>query len=175
MPWFLLSPRHDIDSFMQDNCVFVVRKLSLTPSYGISGLGNDRMANILGFKLNVARQRSLIEKRTMFNFIGIEWSITYPDSKFPGASMGPTWVLSALDGPHVGPMNFAIRVATTKHHGMWTQQLSRMIMNTVPIGMYVVVTNDRVDCFAFDTKYPGVVPDRVSYLSIMLIINVHVP
>ena len=26
-----------------------------------------------------------------------------------GANMGPTWVLSAPDGPHVGPMNFAIR------------------------------------------------------------------
>ena len=25
--------------------------------------------------------------------------------------MGPTWVLSAPDGPHVGPMNLAIRVA----------------------------------------------------------------
>ena len=24
--------------------------------------------------------------------------------------MGPTWVLSATDGPHVGPMNLAIRV-----------------------------------------------------------------
>ena len=23
--------------------------------------------------------------------------------------MGPTWVLSAPDGPHAGPMNFAIR------------------------------------------------------------------
>ena len=26
--------------------------------------------------------------------------------------MGPTWVLSAQDGSHVGPMNLAIRVAT---------------------------------------------------------------
>ena len=34
----------------------------------------------------------------------------YPDSKFHGASMGPTWVLSAPDGPHVGPINLAIRV-----------------------------------------------------------------
>ena len=33
-----------------------------------------------------------------------------PDSKFQGANMGPTWVLSAPDGPHVGPMNLAIRV-----------------------------------------------------------------
>ena len=30
---------------------------------------------------------------------------TYPDSKVHGANMGPTWVLSAPDGPHVGPMN----------------------------------------------------------------------
>ena len=26
-----------------------------------------------------------------------------PDSEVPGAIMGPTWVLSAPDGPHVGP------------------------------------------------------------------------
>ena len=32
-----------------------------------------------------------------------------PDSKVPGANMGPTWVLPAPDGPHVGPMNLAIR------------------------------------------------------------------
>ena len=32
----------------------------------------------------------------------------FPDSKVHGANMGPTWVLSAPDGPHVGPMNFAI-------------------------------------------------------------------
>ena len=32
-----------------------------------------------------------------------------PDSKIHGPNMGPTWVLSAPDGPHVGPMNLAIR------------------------------------------------------------------
>ena len=31
------------------------------------------------------------------------------DSKVHGANMGPTWALSAPDGPHVGPMNIAIR------------------------------------------------------------------
>ena len=36
-----------------------------------------------------------------------------PDIKVHGANMGPTWVLSAPDGPHVGPMNFAIREATS--------------------------------------------------------------
>ena len=33
-----------------------------------------------------------------------------PDSKVHGANMGPTWVLSAPDGPRVGPMNLPIRV-----------------------------------------------------------------
>ena len=32
-----------------------------------------------------------------------------PDSKVHGVNMGPTWALSAPDGPHVGPMNLAIR------------------------------------------------------------------
>ena len=34
---------------------------------------------------------------------------TTQDSKVYGASMGPPWVLSAPDGPHVGLMNLAIR------------------------------------------------------------------
>ena len=32
-----------------------------------------------------------------------------PDSKVHGVNMGLNWVLSAPDGPHVGPMNHAIR------------------------------------------------------------------
>ena len=36
--------------------------------------------------------------------------MAFPDGKVHGANMGPTWVLSAPDGPHVGPMNLAIRV-----------------------------------------------------------------
>ena len=32
-----------------------------------------------------------------------------PDNKVHEAKPGPTWVLSAQDGPHVGPMNLAIR------------------------------------------------------------------
>ena len=32
-----------------------------------------------------------------------------PDSKVHGTNIGPKWVLSAPDGPHVGPMKLAIR------------------------------------------------------------------
>ena len=36
-----------------------------------------------------------------------------PDSKVHGANMGRTWVLSAPDGPYVGPMNLAIKEELT--------------------------------------------------------------
>ena len=39
----------------------------------------------------------------------LEYIIIIPDSKVHGANMGPTWVLSDPDGPHVGPMSLAIR------------------------------------------------------------------
>ena len=38
-----------------------------------------------------------------------QFIVNLPDSKVHRANMGPTWVLSAPDGPHVGPMNLAIR------------------------------------------------------------------
>ena len=34
-----------------------------------------------------------------------------PNSEVHGANMRPIWVLSAPDGPHVGPMNLAIMVS----------------------------------------------------------------
>ena len=46
---------------------------------------------------------------TRLSYILMWVPIHIPDSKVHGANMGPTWVLSAQDGPHVGPMNLAIR------------------------------------------------------------------
>ena len=39
--------------------------------------------------------------------------LIYTDSKVHGSNMGPTWVLSAPDGPHVGPMDLTIMVSYT--------------------------------------------------------------
>ena len=58
----------------------------------------------------------LMSIRVMNLFIHI------PDRKAHGANMGPTWVLSAPDGPHVGPMNLAIRDHT---HGWVTVTTNR--------------------------------------------------
>ena len=38
----------------------------------------------------------------------IEFNWIIPDTKVPGANMGPVWGQHGPGGPHVGPMNFAI-------------------------------------------------------------------
>ena len=57
-----------------------------------------------------------IESDTMTTTEPAEYCVEYtvcskPDSKVHGANMGPNWVLSAPDGPHVDPMNLAIKEA----------------------------------------------------------------
>ena len=47
-----------------------------------------------------------------------DYTQKYPDSKVHGANMRPTWVLSAPDGPRVGPINLAIS-ADTKCMAAW--------------------------------------------------------
>ena len=44
---------------------------------------------------------------------------SYRDNKVHGANMGPIWGLSAPDGPHVGPMNLAIRVMMATQGALW--------------------------------------------------------
>ena len=46
---------------------------------------------------------------TMYAYGNGTTRLNIPDINVHGANMGPTWVLSAPDGPHVGPMNLAIR------------------------------------------------------------------
>ena len=61
------------------------------------------------------------------------------DSKVHGANMGPTWVLSAPDGPHVGPMNLAIWDFMASTSAQCTSLLCTMNLllhcNYVPLSM----------------------------------------
>ena len=54
---------------------------------------------------------------------------TVPDSEVHGANMGSTWVLSAPDGPHVGPMNLAIRGGMRRYRKCSRIQPIKCIMN----------------------------------------------
>ena len=59
-------------------------------------------------QLQVQSVMEILSKWWYLYFSDILWYLAVPDSKVHGANMGPTWVLSAPDGPHVGPMNLAI-------------------------------------------------------------------
>ena len=50
------------------------------------------------------------------------YNIAIPDSNFHEAHMGPSWVLSAPAGPHVGPMNLAIKDSSWLFAGTYCQQ-----------------------------------------------------
>ena len=71
--------------------------------------------------------------------------VILPDSKVHGANMGPTWVLSAPCGPHVGPINLAVRAAIQQEKGrtrVWTFRVSLVIyhkVNTSTVGFNVVL------------------------------------
>ena len=52
-----------------------------------------------------------------------------PDSKVHGANMGPTWDLSAPDGPHVGPMNLAIRGQLQVHESVLSVGIALIVGN----------------------------------------------
>ena len=93
---------------------------------------------------------------------------TYPDNNVHGANMGPTWVLSAPDGPHVGPMNLAVRVDM-----MLT--LSPRVAPAVVFTTFCVIRNDKVGILTtLDFKWwwrklPGLTSyHRISNLEMML-------
>ena len=70
----------------------------------------------------ITRQNcNAVQILTLICVTKLPWVVTLQnclESKVHGANMGPTWVLSAQDGPHVGPMNFAIRVVICQMYAM---------------------------------------------------------
>ena len=73
---------------VQWNCVVRIRKGS------VHGLNRNRLVP---------------SHNKAWTSTGVWYCSNNPDSKVHGANMVPTWVLSAPDGPHVGPMNLTIK------------------------------------------------------------------
>ena len=75
---------------------------------------NFQMKNVLKIILKLPRQHAEMWVKLWL------WKYPFPYGKVHGANMGPTWVLPAPSGPHVGLMNLAIRAAfphvTIKSH-----------------------------------------------------------
>ena len=66
-------------------------------------VGNRRRLNVVTLLHNFAQCQPRDRSKA-------RWSSVYPDNKVYGHNMGPAWVLSAPDEPHVGPMNPVIWV-----------------------------------------------------------------
>ena len=47
--------------------------------------------------------------------------------------MGPTWVMSGLDGPHVGPMNLAIRDGAFRSQAITWHNVDQIIWRQDPM------------------------------------------
>ena len=65
---------------------------------------------------------------TIFHCVFLFVEQRIPDSNVYGANMGPTWVLSAPDGAHDGPMNLAIRDITKSQKYIIT--LTQLVMRS---------------------------------------------
>ena len=61
------------------------------------------------------------------------------DSKVHGANMGPTWGLSTPDGPHVGPMNLAIR----EIHKISCDSLKDVVLNVIECLLILVCIGNK--------------------------------
>ena len=113
----------------------------------------------------------------------LQW--TFPDSKVHEANMGPTWVLSAPDGPHVGHMNLAIRVMVGEvwqlskddvklpadQHGICTQLWLDGLDNMNKFkhhcyGMIIICYNLGTNLFTFA---PGLTLYNVGYFYVVLL------
>ena len=75
-----------------------------------------------------------------------------PYSKAHGANMGPTWALSAPDGPHIGPRNLAIWgvcltvMDQSLHKYEWNGHLIVVITEMVELLQQVGHANVHANC-----------------------------
>ena len=86
-------------------------------------------------------------------------SFNFPDNKVNGANMEPTWVLSAPDGPHVGPMNLAIKVtiqgeylATMEESGSGVGWQRWVSLALACVSRFMSGSSNSIPAYLFDLK-----------------------
>ena len=53
--------------------------------------------------------------------------------------MGPTWVLSAPDGPHVGPINLAMREINKRFWARWLLTILKLTLYKCKIIIIIII------------------------------------
>ena len=109
----LISGYH-LDGLLQERCNSIADALELHFSYINPSIWSTTSAvgYVSGRRWECEKEkcRIIFEGNNPQTYLQTD----YPESKVHRAKMGPTWVLSAPDGPHVGPMNLAIRAVIQK-------------------------------------------------------------
>ena len=93
--WCLSDLHFNISAVIESRCVSPVFIISSARSSSLSSARSCFMCSALSYRFCPA-------------LLDLDHGCPY--SKVHGASMMSTWVLSAPDGPHVGPISLAIRV-----------------------------------------------------------------
>ena len=83
--------------------------------------------------------------------------------------MGPTWVMLAPDGPHVGPMNLAIRDHTTVILCV-ENQVYRAILRKIS-GTFINTTYKSVFCFDFCFLFVFVLTSHFIQIALDLLVS----
>ena len=111
----LLWAFHQFGSYYWSDCI----SITYTPSWHLHAIYNE--AGWVNRCMSPSLHR-LGRMRSPCNMVKFPRSPhnRHPDNKVHGANLKPTWVLSAPDWPHVGPMNIAIRVSTEHPWGLAT-------------------------------------------------------
>ena len=93
---------------------------------------------------------------------------TLPDNKFHGANMGPTWILSVPDGPHVGPVNLAIRADIHNvKRTFWFYVCAGVVVNTsvsIYWGRVTHICVTKLNVIGSDNGYNDLSPDQRSVI-----------
>ena len=111
-------------------------------------------------------------------WICCHWLQHNPDSKVHGANMGPTWVLVAPDGPHVGPMKLAIRedvILTTFNAACDGKFIN---MTTFPLQCYfdnhqhhydilIIIGGVKLGCLHYSDVIMGSIASQITSLTIV--------
>ena len=116
LTWLWLNSIHTVALLIFSKVVYW-RTLPTKVVYGVSILSSkseiicSTIVSVVGYSVSCCT-------RLYFND-------TFPYSKVHEANLGPTWVLSAPDGPHVCPINLAIRVTILTQN--WCSPLIHMV------------------------------------------------
>ena len=92
----------------------------------------------------------------------------YPDSTVHGAKMGPNWVLSDREGPHVGPMNLAIMVLLVRTEYPGTTVPLAAVILSIKDGSVLASTRKRFNLGAIPQSRYHSIYRYVFYVSYLL-------